>query len=444
MRKLEARAYICILMVACLVLGMVIFIFQLSRDGGKWATFYANKHIYSQGQLAVGNIYDRNGKVLEENQNGNIVFNDDYWARRGTVHVVGDRNGNIATSAEVVYRKDIVGYNWLTGTYSVSGKGRDIKLTIDADMSSAAAEALGERHGVVVIYNYKTGDILTMVSGPNFDPTEPPEETTDESGLFVNRALSSKIVPGSIFKVVTSAAAIENVPDIEDFNYYCGGSYRIGTESVNCYSAHGPVNFETSLVESCNGAFAQIANMCGSNVMKEYVKKLGLTRSYDIDGIKNIGGSFQFPSDNEYNLGWAGIGQYNDLVNPLSMTVFLGAIAGDGRAAEPSLLRTPFKSPDLTEQMIKPETARKLQEMLRADVTDGYGDWRFPGLEVYAKTGTAEVIGKTSHAWLTGFLKDEDHPYAFTILVENGGFGIDACPDILNAAMSAVTGEVDE
>lgn len=437
MKKLEKRAFICILMVLCLVAGMTVFIYRLSRDGGKWATFYANQHIYANGKLGVGNIYDRNDNILEENQDGNIVFNDDYWARRGTVHVVGDRNGNISTSAEVAYRKDIVGYSLLTGTYSISGKGRDIKLTIDADMSAAAARTLGERKGAVIVYNYVTGEILTMVSGPNYDPIEELGDVDKSSGLFVNRALSSKIVPGSIFKVVTSAAAIENVPDIDDFRYYCGGVYRIGSEDLKCFAPHGPVDFRRALITSCNGSFAQIANMCGATVMEEYVDKLGLTKVYDIDGIKNVAGSFEFPHDNEYNLGWAGIGQYNDLVNPLSMMVFMGAIAGDGKAAEPNLLHKPFRSPKYTKQMIDSETAAKLQEMMRADVSEGYGDNLFPGLEVYAKTGTAQLHGKTPNAWMAGFLKDEDYPYAFVILAENAGYGITECPPILNAVMDA-------
>lgn len=437
MKKLEKRAFICILMVLCLVAGMTVFIYRLSRDGGKWATFYANQHIYANGKLGVGNIYDRNDNILEENQDGNIVFNDDYWARRGTVHVVGDRNGNISTSAEVAYRKDIVGYSLLTGTYSISGKGRDIKLTIDADMSAAAARTLGERKGAVIVYNYVTGEILTMVSGPNYDPIEELGDVDKSSGLFVNRALSSKIVPGSIFKVVTSAAAIENVPDIDDFRYYCGGVYRIGNEDLKCFAPHGPVDFRRALITSCNGSFAQIANMCGATVMEEYVDKLGLTKVYDIDGIKNVAGSFEFPHDNEYNLGWAGIGQYNDLVNPLSMMVFMGAIAGDGKAAEPNLLHKPFRSPKYTKQMIDSETAAKLQEMMRADVSEGYGDNLFPGLEVYAKTGTAQLHGKTPNAWMAGFLKDEDYPYAFVILAENAGYGITECPPILNAVMDA-------
>lgn len=438
MKKLEGRAFLCVLMIVCLVLGLVIFLVQLGKNGSKWATFYANKHIYSNGKLALGNIYDVNGNVLEENRNGEIVFNDDYWTRRGTVHVVGDGNGNIAMSAEVAYRKDIVGYNWLTGTYSVTGKGKDIKLTIDANVSRVAAEALGDRKGLVAVYNYKTGEILTMVSGPNYDPLDPPViESDDDSGTYINRVLSSKIVPGSIFKIVTSAAAIENVPDIENFRYNCPGRYRIGNEYINCFAIHGPVDFERALVTSCNGSFAQIANMCGSNVMSSYVDKLGLTKSYDIDGIKNIPGSFDFPKDNEFNLGWAGIGQYNDLLNPMSMLVYLGAIANDGSSAKPRLIHAPFKSGSMTDEMIKPETAKKLQEMMRADVVEGYGQNTFPNLELYAKTGTAQLEGKEPNGWLAGFIKDENNPYAIIVCVENGGFGIEVCPPIVNKVMQA-------
>lgn len=123
------------------------------------------------------------------------------------------------------------------------------------------------------------------------------------------------------------------------------------------------------------------------------------------------------------------------------MVVFMGSIAADGKSAEPIILHKPFRTTKYTDQMIEPETAAKLQEMMRADVEEGYCDNLFPGLEVYAKTGTAEVGGKNINGWLAGFLKDEDYPYAFIILVQNSGYGVTECPPILNAVMDAAKSE---
>ncbi|MDD7511228.1 MAG: penicillin-binding transpeptidase domain-containing protein [Peptostreptococcaceae bacterium] len=439
MRKLEFRAFICLFAAAVLFLGLLVFIWQFVSHGSDWATFYANKHIYSDGKLAVGNIYDVNGNVLEKNENGKITFNDDYWVRRGTVHAVGDRRGNIGTSAEQAFQSDIVGYNLLTGTYSMTGNGRDIKLTIDAEVSKVAAQALGDRSGLVGVYNYETGDIVCMVSGPNFDPADPPEfDPDDSSGMYLNKILSGRLIPGSIFKVVTSAAAIENLENLDSFSYYCGGSTIVAGEVLRDFAPHGQVDFHGALTHSCNGAFGKLAREIGPGKMKEYVDKLGLTKSYDIDGIRSVPGSFEFPENSEFNLSWAGIGQYNDQVNPLSMMVYMGAIAGGGQAAMPRLLYSPLRTPKMTDQMIRPETATELTDMMKETVTQSYGEDKFPGLDLYGKTGTAEITGHGNNGWFTGFIKDPGKPYAFIVCIENGGLGITDAVPIANTVMQAL------
>lgn len=439
MRKIEFRAIICLALAGFLFLGLVILVGKFVIHGPEWATFYANRHIYANGHLAVGNIYDINGNILEENNKGEITFNDDYWTRRGTVHAVGDRRGNIATSAEVAFKSDIVGYNLLTGTYSVTGRGKDIKLTIDANVSRAAAEALGERNGVVGVYNYNTGEILCMVSGPNFDPLDPPEVSSDDdSGLYLNKFLSGKMIPGSIFKLVTSAAAIENIGDIHDFHYYCPGVLDIEGEKITCTEAHGDVDFHQALIKSCNGAFAKITQKIGPGIMTEYVNRLGLTNSYDMSGIKNVKGSFDFPKDAAFNLAWAGIGQWNDEINPLSMLVYVGAIANGGKAPEPRIIHNDLRPVSMTKQLIEEETSKEITEMMKGAVEETYGEYNFPDLEIYAKSGTAEVHGRRPNAWFTGFIKNPDQPYAFIICVENGGYGSQIAGPIANDVLQAV------
>lgn len=96
MKKLEKRAIICLALAAVLFLGIGVFTYRFVVYGSDWATFYANQHIYTEGRLAVGSIYDINGKLLTENKDGKIKYNDDELIRRATVHAVGDMNGNIA------------------------------------------------------------------------------------------------------------------------------------------------------------------------------------------------------------------------------------------------------------------------------------------------------------------------------------------------------------
>lgn len=452
MRKLQKRAIICLFFAFILVIGTGVYVGKLAMHGDEWVSYPANKHIFTNGRLTTGVIKDANGETLIANtRDGETEYNEDYETRKAMVHVTGDAYGNIGTGANVVFRDKMVGYNFITGVYSASGSGRTINLTVDSEISKIASNALGSRSGTVGVYNYKTGDIVCMVSSPNYDPYEPPQLSPDDtSGTFLNRFTSASIVPGSIFKLITSTAVIEEVPDISDWTYTCTGSEQYGDyegDRITCLEAHGTQTFEEALANSCNCAFGQLANMVGAEKMQEYTEKAGLTSSYNINGINTKPGSFDF-SDNSLNLAWTGIGQSKDLVNPCSMMVYMGAVANGGDAANPKLIRSvqfsnglpaslPFKTS--TDELVDSNTAAKLKDMMRNNVISEYGEYNFPGLEICAKSGTAEA-NKTDqpHAWFTGFLDDDEHPYAFVVLVENGGYGTSTAGSVANTVLQAI------
>ena len=166
--------------------------------------------------------------------------------------------------------------------------------------------------------------------------------------------------------------------------------------------------------------------------------------SYDINGIKTKPSTFDF-SDNRLSLAWTGIGQHKDLVNPCAMMVYMGAIANGGKTANPKIIDSvqfsnglpaslPFKTK--TEELINEETAKKLAAMMKNNVESNYGASNFPGLDICAKSGTAEASkAARPHAWFTGFLRDKDHPYAFIVLVENSGFGSDVAGRVANTVL---------
>lgn len=439
MKKLEKRAIICLALAAVLIGGLVIFSYRFVRYGGDWATFYANQSVYQDGRLAIGSVYDVNGKLLAENGGGTVKYNDDEGIRRGTLHAVGDMDGNISTAALSAFKDDIVGYSLLTGTYSLTGRGNDIRLTIDADVSKAAYEALAGRSGCVGVYNYETGDILCMVSSPGFDPANPPEVSADDkSGIYINRFLSSTFTPGSIFKLVTSAAAIETYSGLDEWSYDCVGECEINGEKIRCANGahHGVQDFEDALANSCNCAFADLAQKVGADTMAEYAEKCGLTDSYNIDGIFNVKGSFEFP-ETPLNLAWAGIGQYNDQLNPCSMMVYMGAIAGGGKSVVPDIIYSTLGGSTDTKRMIEEDTAMQLRNMMKNNVVKTYGEGNFPGLDIYAKSGTAEVSGKNPTAWFAGFIENENAPYAFIVCVEDSGFGSQVAAPVANRVLQA-------
>lgn len=433
MRKLEGRAVICILLALLLIAGLGLFIGKLVIHGDEWASFYANSHVYKDGYMAVGSVYDRNGVLLLKNDQDGQHYHEDSAVRRATVHVVGDKDQNIVTGATYAFKSDMVGYNLITGTKGVLfGSGRSMSLTIDAQVSEVAYEALGSRNGFVGVYNWKTGEILCAVSKPAADPAT--SSGNSETGTYINKVISSKAIPGSTFKLVTAAAAIEEIDDIDKRKFKCTGRYEIEGEYVTCQKAHGTMDFHGALANSCNCAFAQMTVEMGKGTMKSTVKKLGLTSAYDINGIKSQKGSFDFDTA-KITLGWSGIGQGKDQVNPLSMMVFMGAIAGEGTAAEPNLL---MDSKTKTTTLLDAETAKQLKEMMRNNVIANYGESNYPGLNLHAKSGTAEDSkdGGTN-AWFCGFSGD----YAFIVCVEKGGYGSQVAGPVAGRVLQAIPKE---
>ena len=104
MKKLERRAFLCLLMAAALLAGLIFFIARLEINGAKWSAFYANRHVYTNGMLRVGSVSDRGGKLLLQNDKSGAHYRDDSELRRATYHVVGDLGGNVATAANVAFR----------------------------------------------------------------------------------------------------------------------------------------------------------------------------------------------------------------------------------------------------------------------------------------------------------------------------------------------------
>ncbi|MBQ3925338.1 MAG: penicillin-binding protein, partial [Firmicutes bacterium] len=368
MRKLERRAILCLLLAFALMAGIVYYIYELTVEGSTWVASPVNQHLYTNGYISTGSIYDRNGDLLLKNKSdGGKKFNSDYEIRRATVHTVGDKTGNILTAANVAFAGKLVGYDMLNGTFTTGDTERKLFLTIDDEVCRAAYEALDGRSGTVGVYNYRTGEIICMVSSPNYDPTDPPKLSEDDtSGTYINKFISSTIVPGSTFKLVTSAAAIENT-DYDDFHYDCDGSEQYGSaavDTIRCTYAHGSVDFEEALAKSCNCSFGEISMELGAGKLEKYTKKAGLMTSYSINGIKTTPSTFDFPNGT-INLAWTGIGQYHDSVNPCSMMVYMGGIANGGKAAVPRLIKkveTPNGLPEkketssMTEELIEPGT----------------------------------------------------------------------------------------
>lgn len=452
MKKIEKRTVVCLILTLILLLGVGLFVVRFFLNGGSWASFAANRHLYnSQGQLSVGRVLDRDGDVLSwADDEGNRHYYENATVRKATLHAVGDAQGKIGTGALTAFASQLSGYNLFTGAYSPLGNGNDLYLTLDARLNYIALQALGGRKGAVGVYNYETGEILCMVSSPTYDPLDPPEDVEDNpayEGVYLNRFLSGTFPPGSVFKTVTLAAAIENIPDLFDRRWTCTGSTEVGGEAITCPRVHGEMDIYDALANSCNGVFGQLAAELGPEVMARYTQQAGLTSSYKVSGLSTAAGRFDFTGTTG-QLAWAGVGQYNDLANPCAIMTYMGAIANGGKAAVPRLIlkvENPLGLPSLpqwtskTGTLIESSTAATLADIMSRNVIDAYGSGRFPNMDICAKSGTAEVGGGNSpHAWFAGFLRNEDAPYAFVVLVENGGSGADVAGSVAAQVLDAL------
>lgn len=450
MRTTGFRSMVLYLLLACFVGGVVYLGVNLFLHGGQWAMQPYNGHISS----SLGNISDRSGNVLATSTEEGRAYSDSETVRRALLHTVGDPYGYISTSVEYTMRDKLTGYNLITGLNDTifNRMGSDIALTVDQNACAAAYNALGGKNGAVLVYNYQTGEILVKVSAPGFDPAYIPEDLeTNEAynGVYLDNTLSSSFTPGSIFKIVTAAAAMEQWPDTwSQWTHTCTGSENIGGSDVTCLygTAHGDQDMFSAMGNSCNVFFASLASEIGAQALQAKAEEMGFGREFSLGSVPTAESEIDLSAANQNQLAWAGVGQYTVLSNPYHMMVLMGAIANGGEYVQPRLTQESqlFSGllPGEDRALVTAAEAQNLTQLLRGDVENYYGDWLFPtGMNVCAKTGTGEVgEGKAPNCWMVGFCDSVDYPYAFAILVEEGEGGIESAGSAASAVMNALAG----
>lgn len=449
MNRLAGRAGVTILLVVFLLTGFGFFVAEYFMQADQWAVFSGSPHVYNGTNIGCGVATDRDGVLLLD-LNGGRIYSSSEAIRKTTVHWVGDRKGSISAPALSHYGAELAGYDLFSGLYNYSGAPAVATLTLSAQVQTVALEALGDRKGTVAVYNYQTGELLCAVTTPTYDPDNIPQIGEDEGaafeGMYVNRFTQSTYIPGSIFKIVTLAAALETIPDIQEQSFSCKGTLTIGDGRVTCERNHGKQSLKMAFRNSCNCAFAQIAQQLGGETLERYCEQFGVLDSMSFDGITTATGNVEAAGVAEVNMAWSGIGQYKDQINPCSFLTFVGAIAGGGKGARPHLVEritsgssTTYEAKTQTGGLcMSPGTAQTLREYMRYNVSNKYGDENFPGLQVCAKTGTAEVGGeKRPNAMLAGFVDDEQYPLAFIVAVEDAGYGSEVCIPIISKVLGA-------
>lgn len=447
MKRIAMRSVTIWILVLLLLGGLGFFLVEYVLHSNEWVMSQGSPHIYKGDNINTGKVVDREGILLLDNT-ADRTYSESKALRCAMMHWMGDRYGYISAPAVAHYAEEMAGFDMLTGLYSE--EGGKATLTISAKLQLAAQEALEGKKGTVALMNYRTGEILCAVTTPNYDPDDVPNMSADDSGayegVYMNRFTQSVYIPGSIFKIVTTAAALEEIGDIREQTFTCTGEVDYGEFDVTCEKVHGELDFDSAMAQSCNCAYAQIVKQIGKKNLEKYVRKYAVTEPVTFDGITTAKGNFDLTEASRLEVAWSGIGQHKDQVNPCRFLTFVSAIANGGREVNPYVMqqvtcgdKQTYQAQIKTGDQIMPrEVAEELQRMMRNNVLEKYGQENFPDLEICAKSGTAQVGGEQkSNAMFTGFVMDEEYPIAFFVAVEDGGYGRHVGVPILSKVLEA-------
>ena len=390
-----------------------------------------------------GRILDNKGNVLaysEDNTNNRIYtqgkmltpvigFISDRYGRTG-IEAAGDRY-LLGITPEGRFDKFI---SRMSGKKSI---GYDLTLTIDAHIQSLAMELLGQRKGAVVVLNPKNGDVLALASTPTFDPSQVDEKwselTSDPDSALLNRATQGAYPPGSVFKLVTEAAALANNPQVADMEFKCPGYLDINGYRLNDNGVHGTLKLSKALAVSCNTTFAGLGLSLGAQKFTEAAKAFGFgqkpaleipVRAATLAPVEKLTGT---------QLAASAIGQGDVLVSPLEMALIAAAVANKGIIMQPHLFYEVKDSmgniihkdvPKVWLNATSPQIAEGIKNGMEMAVVAGTaGKASVKGINVAGKTGSAENPNGKAHAWFIGFAPSENPQYVVAVIVENAGAG---------------------
>ncbi|MDY6326088.1 MAG: penicillin-binding protein 2 [Bacteroidales bacterium] len=345
--------------------------------------------------------------------------------------------------------------------------GTSIWSTLDMQLQRLGEELMAGKRGSIVAIEPKTGEILCLVSSPNYDPnllvgTARPKNygklIADPQKPLFNRALQAAYPPGSTFKLANGLIALQEQIITNSSIYSCsGGGYRIGSHVVHCHNCGG-LNIYSAIQRSCNTFFCRAYYNILSNRVKyknideaytawlEYMESMGFLKVFNTDLPYELQG--RIPSaeyfDKKYNNSWngntvvsMGIGQGEAAVTPLQMANMLAVIANEGYYIRPHIVRAIGKRDSLNTQFnekiyskIEPRHFRTVLQGMKQVVTGGTGRGaQIPGIEVAGKTGTAQNPHGRDHSVFALIAPANDPQIVVFCLVENGGFGATvACP----------------
>jgi len=325
-----------------------------------------------------------------------------------------------------------------------------LRLTLDFHMQQAVESVMDDmiERGAVIVTDVQTGDILAMASRGNFSQNNLAEHLQSADGELLNRAITA-FDAGSIFKILTAAAAIEHNLINDDTHFFCSGYIEIEGLRFNCNNryGHGRINFEQAFAYSCNIPFYRLGIALGFDVINEYSQKFGLDAT--VLNYENFGEQAGLLSSGQHIsnslLANMSIGQGDTLLTPLQVANMINIVANDGVAISLNLVdafvdrfgnvQKNFRMND-EQRVIRDSTARQLQQFMASTVTFGTGTRARPenftaaGKTSSAETGWMENGELKIHAWFAGYTPAENPRFAITVFVQNGRRGATAAAPV--------------
>ncbi|WP_243288920.1 stage V sporulation protein D [Clostridium perfringens] len=395
-------------------------------------------------------------KVKELDINGVIVSEDTkrYYPNGDFLsHTLGTTNadGEGLSGLELYYNEELMGIpgvrvsevsgNSTSNPYSETSftppvDGKDMTLTIDENIQyfveKVAEDALNKHNAdsvSIAVMNPNNGEILGMVNKPGFNPNNPYEGSEafkgkDESAklqnMWRNTIVSDSFEPGSIFKIITSIAAIEENIAGKDEVYYCDGSLNVAGKNIKCWKpgGHGVQNFNQTLENSCNVAFMEMGAKLGAEKLNEYIKLFGFGTQSGIDLPGEATGIVKNVEDiSAVDLATISFGQTNTM-NGIQFMTALNAVANGGDLIQPHIMKELSHKddngtkiidevfvPKIQENIVDEKSTMRVKEALESTVSNGSSkDAGIEGIKVAGKTGTAEKVDPETGTYGAGYI----------------------------------------
>lgn len=387
-----------------------------------------------------GKILDKNGTILAQTKNNKRT----YPYNNVFSHTVGFvTNGGYGVECKYNFDLQTLNNNiWQRFINEINKKnilqGNDIVLTLDANLQQFCYNQIKNKNGAIIVMDNKTGQILSMVSSPSFNPNNVEKNwdslvSDTKNNYLLNKATQGLYPPASIFKIITATAFIENYPQWQDYTYTCKGHETIDGVTIDCFdkTSHGTINLEQALAQSCNSFFTHLSTILPpqqvSNVAKKVIfnNKLNFSLPYK----QSI---FTLKKDTPIDeIMQTYIGQGKTLVTPLHIAMIGCALANNGTMMTPYIVEhvvdfngnivKQYNPKNLTEAFL-PQTANIITTMLQKVITEGTGKKAYiKDLSIWAKTGTAQVDNQKDHTWFLGAAPANNSKIVVCVFLENSG-----------------------